>query len=278
MKKILITGATGFVGKQVVRALADRDIELHLVVREGKEFIFNKYPSVQSIISTPDLFNEDSDWWSNHCDDIDTVVHLAWFAEPGEYFESKKNIDCIIGSLNLAKGASRSGVKRFIGIGTCVEYDLSGGVLSVETPLKPKSPYAQAKTSLFYGLSNWFAQCEIEFAWCRLFFLYGEGEDSRRLIPYIRSQLDKGEYAELTSGKQIRDFMDVKDAGKIIAAIVNGCQVGPINVCSGIPITVRQLAEKIADECGRRHLLKFGVRTDELSASPCILGIPNIII
>jgi dTDP-6-deoxy-L-talose 4-dehydrogenase (NAD+) len=91
MNKILLTGATGFVGKQVVRALSDSDVELHLVVREGKEFIFNKYPKVSSIISTPDLFNEDSNWWSIHCEGIDTVVHLAWFAEPGKYFESKIN-------------------------------------------------------------------------------------------------------------------------------------------------------------------------------------------
>jgi dTDP-6-deoxy-L-talose 4-dehydrogenase (NAD+) len=253
-------------------------VELHLVVREGKESLFNKYSNVRSLITTPDIFSENTNWWANQCEGIDTVVHLAWFAEPGMYFESKKNIDCLIGSLNLAKGASQSGVKRFIGIGTCVEYDLSGGVLSVETPLKPNSPYACAKTSLYFGLSHWFSKSEIEFAWCRLFYLYGEGEDSRRLLPYIRSQIEKGVHAELSSGKQIRDFMDVADAGQMIAAIVYGHQTGPVNVCSGVPITVRQLAEKLADEYGRRDLLKFGVRSEDLSLSPCILGIPNVVI
>ena len=93
-----------------------------------------------------------------------------------------------------------------------------------------------------------------------MFYLYGEGEDDRRLVPYLHKQLTNGEAVELTSGKQIRDFLDVTEAGRIIAEIALCEKSGPINVCSGIPITVRQLAEQIADKYGRRDLLKFGVR------------------
>jgi len=273
-KKILITGVTGFVGRQVVRLLSDRGFELHLVVREGKEILARSLQCMARIISTKDLFAEDAMWWAEHCDGIDIVVHLAWYAEPGLYLESPKNMDCLIGSLNLAKGAVSAGVRRFVGVGTCFEYDLSAGVLSVETPLKPLTPYADAKAALYLSLSHWLPQNGVEFAWCRLFYLYGEGEDSRRLVPYIRSKLEKGEPAELTSGNQIRDFMDVFVGGRRIVEITFSKQQGAINICSGVPMTVRQLAEQIADEYdGRRDLLKFGARPDNLVDPPCVVGI-----
>ncbi len=106
-------------------------------------------------------------------------------------------------------------------------------------------------------------------------FLCGEGEDERRLVPYLHKQLAKGEAVELTSGKQIRDFLDVSEAGRIIEEVALSEQRGPINVCSGKPITVRQLAEQIADTHGRRDLLKFGARPDNLVDPSCVLGIPN---
>jgi nucleoside-diphosphate-sugar epimerase len=273
--KILLTGATGFVGRQVVTYLAKSNSQLRLIVREGKESLAQSLKQGADIVSTPDLFAESFEWWQRQCADIDIVVHLAWYAEPGKYLESPKNLDCMVGSLNLAKGALLAGVKRFVGVGTCFEYDLSASVLSVETQIKPITPYATAKAVLYMSLSQLLPRSAIEFVWCRLFYLFGEGEDSRRLVPYLRSKLENGEPAELTSGKQIRDFLNVSEAGRIIANIALGNQAGPINICSGTPITVRQLAEKIADEYGRRDLLRFGVRPDNLVDPPCVLGIPN---
>ena len=274
-KSILITGGTGFVGKQVVRVLSEQGLSLRLVVREGKENLISPVASNCELIETDDLFSESVQWWADQCAGVDTVVHLAWYAEPGKYLQSELNIDCLQGSLNLARGAIQAGVRRFVGVGTCFEYDLSAGVLSVDTPLKPSTPYADAKAALFMSLSHWLPMKSVEFAWCRLFYLYGEGEDSRRLVPYLRSKLEKGESAELTSGKQVRDFLDVADAGRMIADVVLSDQTGPVNICSGTPITVRRLAEQIADEYGRRDLLAFGARPDNLVDPPCVLGIKS---
>ena len=113
----------------------------------------------------------------------------------------------------------------------------------------------------------------IEFAWCRLFYLYGEGEDERRLVPYIRSKLKSGLIAELSVGNQIRDFMDDEEAGQMIADIAKSNLQGAVNVCSEVPITIRQLAEKIADEYGRRDLLKFGARPNDIFDPHCVVGI-----
>ena len=99
----------------------------------------------------------------------------------------------------------------------------------------------------------------VEFAWCRLFYLFGEGEDERRLVPYLRAKLKAGEPAELSSGTQIRDFLDVREAGRMIAETALGgrCRGRSISARAQ-PVTVRQLAERIADEYGRRDLLRFG--------------------
>ena len=271
-----MTGATGFVGKQIFNALSKSNVRIVPVVRPSKESLFQNQPNVDRIVCSLDIFQESANWWAEQCKGIDVVVHAAWYAEPGKYLQSSKNIDCLIGSLNLAKGAAIAGVKRFVGIGTCFEYDLSAGVVSTDTPLNPLTPYAGAKAALYMGLSQWLPKRSMEFAWGRLFYLYGEGEDERRLVPYLHKQLAKGEVVGLTSGKQIRDFLDASEAGRIIAEVALGEQRGPINVCSGVPITVRQLAEQIADTYGRRDLLKFGARPDNLVDPPCVVGVPNI--
>jgi dTDP-6-deoxy-L-talose 4-dehydrogenase (NAD+) len=146
-------------------------------------------------------------------------------------------------------------------------------VLSVLTPLKPETSYAGAKAAAFFMLSNWFADAGVDFSWGRLFYLYGEGEDQRRLVPYIRSQLSNGLIAELTSGNQIRDFLDIEIAGQMIAELAFATSTGATNICSGVPITVRQLAERIADDYARRDLLKFGVRPENRTDPLCVLGV-----
>ena len=275
IKRVLITGASGFVGRQVLRHLAEKDLRLTIIVREGKQSTFKEYPAVDAVIPTPDLFSETEGWWATAMKNIDIVVHVAWYAEPGLYHQSSKNLDCLQGTLNMAKGAVQAGVRRFMGIGTCAEYDLSHGILSITTPLKPLTPYAGAKAAAFTALSQWLPTQSIEFVWCRLFYLYGEGEDSRRLVPYLRAKLAVGESAELTSGNQIRDFINVSEAGKLIADVALGTLTGPVNICSGVPISVRKLAENIADEYGRRDLLRFGARPDNLVDPQCVVGVRN---
>lgn len=271
---ILLTGATGFVGRQVLRRLVARGIPVRVVVRDGKQVQLENAAALEGVIATPDLFAEDAAWWTQACGGIAAVVHAAWYAEPGRYLQSTKNLDCLMGTLQLARGAAAAGVRRLVGIGTCFEYDLAAGTLSVETPLRPLTAYAGAKAAAFMALSQWLPQAGLQFAWCRLFYLYGEGEDPRRLVPTIRARLARGEPADLTRGDQVRDFLDVADAGCMIADAALSNVTGPLNICSGVPITVRALAERVAQEYGRPDLLRFGARPENLVDPPRVVGVP----
>jgi nucleoside-diphosphate-sugar epimerase len=271
---ILVTGATGFVGRQVVRELAKRNCKLRLIVREGSQRLVTPSPAIEKIIGTADLWSESAAWFADACQGVDTVIHIAWYAELGRYLQSLINSECLAGTLRLAQGATRAKVRRFAGIGTCFEYDFSAGYLSTATPLRPSTPYAVAKVEALKALSKMLPQKGIEFVWCRLFYLYGEGENKRRFVPYLRAKLAAGEVAELTSGTQIRDYLDVREAARRVVAAALGKVQGPLNICSGVPVTIRTLAESIADEYGRRDLLRFGARADNLVDPPCIVGVP----
>ena len=272
---VLLTGATGFVGRQILRSLAERGVHVHVVARNGHLPDPAMRSLVETVIATPDLFAEHADWWARACAGMEIVVHAAWYAEPGKYLQSPRNTDCLAGTLELARGALESRVRRFVGIGSCAEYDCSCGTLSTETPLKPDTPYGAAKAAAYLALSKWLPSEGVELVWCRLFYLYGEGEDPRRLVPHLRTRLAAGEIAELTSGTQVRDYLDVEEAGRIIADAALGTVQGAVNVCSGVPTTVRELAERVADEFGRRDLLRFGARGESPFDPPYVVGVPT---
>jgi nucleoside-diphosphate-sugar epimerase len=269
---ILLTGAAGFVGRQVLRALEGRGCRVRAVIRTGHEQKLLQTAAIESVVASPDIFAESAAWWAGRCRGIDTVIHVAWYAEPGQYLHSPKNRQCLEGTLRLAEAAVQAKVRRVVGIGTCFEYDLGAGRLTVETPLNPATPYGQAKAETFKALAQMLPPAGVSFAWCRLFYLYGEGEDARRLVPYLRARLAAGMPAELTSGAQIRDYLDVREVGGRIVDAALGAAEGPVNICSGVPITIRSLAERIADEYGRRDLLRFGARPDNPADPPVVLG------
>jgi nucleoside-diphosphate-sugar epimerase len=270
--RITLTGATGFVGKQILRHLLKLGYEVRALVRNHKSLAMELNSDLLEVIEIDDLFAMSPDNLDSVLTGSHTLIHAAWYTEPGKYINSVLNLHCLEGTIRLAQSFSRVKGKRFVGIGSCAEYDSSYGVLSTDTPLKPTNLYAACKVSAYQVLDYYFKGENIEFTWCRLFYLHGEGEDSRRLVPYIRKQLSSNEPALLSSGSQIRDFIDVVDASHLITNIsLSGIQ-GCTNICTGVPRTVREMAEHIADEYGRRDLLHFGARPDNPYDPPMIIG------
>jgi nucleoside-diphosphate-sugar epimerase len=270
---VTLTGATGFVGGQILRNLLERGCSVRVLVRDPSRLHGIPAHGALEIVQTPDLFAEGTDRLEELLEASETLVHAAWYAEPGKYLTSPLNLACLTGTLNLASAFVAVGGKRFVGVGTCAEYDPSAGLMTTDTRLAPNTLYAACKASAFQVLRCFLGTEGVSFAWCRIFYLYGEGEDERRLVPYIRKQLGAGQEVLLSRGDQVRDFLDVKDAARMIADVALGQQQGAVNICSGEAMTVRQLAERIADEYGRRELLRFGARPENIFDPPRVVGV-----
>jgi nucleoside-diphosphate-sugar epimerase len=270
-RDIVLTGATGFVGRQILRVLLDRGLPVRVIVRD--ESRLEDVPAGLDVVHTPDLFTETPDRLESLVDGAEALVHAAWYAEPGKYLASPLNLSCLTGTLNLARAFAAVGGNRFVGIGTCAEYDTTAGLLATDTPLAPTTLYAACKASAGLTLQRFLEGEDISFAWCRIFYLHGEGEDERRLVPYIRKQLEAGQEVLLTRGEQVRDFIDVRDAGRMITDVALGPKQGPVNICSGEGVTIRQLAERIADEYHGRDLLRFGAKAENAFDPPQVVGV-----
>jgi nucleoside-diphosphate-sugar epimerase len=164
------------------------------------------------------------------------------------------------------------GGRRFVGVGSCAEYDWSdpdlesGMCHEMETPLKPRTVYGRTKKELFDWAESQCRHHRTEFGWARLFSIYGSCEDSRRVVPSVIKALLAGHRAAISPGSQICDFLHVDDVGRALAVLTGSTVAGAVNVGSGNPISVAGICQRIADLMGMSDALDFGAlpaRPDE---------------
>lgn len=275
MKTIVLTGATGFIGKQIHKALVERGHKVCVVIRHGS--VHRLAATADVITEVDDLFSMAIEDWVSILQDADMVIHSAWYVTPGTYLDSKVNLTCVEGSLRLFEAAQMARIQHFVALGTCMEYKPTTEKLDIGAELGPTTLYAASKLALLNMMQQRNLSREMRLTWCRLFYLYGEGEYPQRLVPYIRNQIRQGLVAKLGSGIQKRDFLDVADAGKMIANIAESEQEGIINICSGVSTTIRELAEKIAAEYDRNDLLSFGTAALHPSDPVSVVGVCNAV-
>lgn len=274
--RILVTGGSGFLGRHTVPHLAQGGAEVFVVGRSPRRpesLEYNESSLVRHV--TANLLQDTET--SQLLRDIRPthLLHLAWYVEHGAFWESPNNLDWLASSLMMARRFQEHGGERFVGVGSCAEYDWSHGYCVEDlTPLAPRSLYGQCKHALQTSLRRFFAE-DVRFAWGRLFFLLGPEEGPHRLVPSVTRRLLAGERAECSSGNQIRDFLDVRDAGAALAAILLGEFEGCLNICSGNPIRIRQLVTQLADLVGTPQLPAFGVLPDRKHEPPLIVGDPT---
>ncbi|WP_137153783.1 NAD(P)-dependent oxidoreductase [Rhizobium sp. FKL33] len=276
MKTVLVTGGTGFVGRQIVKSLLRRGYAVRMTVRTGHDFEHGARDRIE-LVRTDDLFSESMEWWLSKLDGVEAVIHAAWYVEPGRYLDSPENIRCLDGSLRLVDAVSRAGTRRFVGVGTCFEYSLPNSEITETAALGPVTLYAAAKLALYLAARRRLETAAVDFAWARLFYLFGEGEHPARLFPTLHRKLAAGETMTLSAGDKIRDFLDVEIAGADVAGLVETGQTGVVNVCSGEPVTLREIAERIADLYGARRLLSFGAAQVHPRDPQAVAGVCNVI-
>lgn len=272
---MLVTGANGFVGAQIVKRLQENGHALRLVARPAAASrLAGQVPNAE-IVSCDDIFAQTAQWWEQACNGVDAIVHAAWYVNPSDYLDSEQNAACVAGTFKMAQGAVAAGVQHFVGLGTCMEYALPSERLSIDSPTVPTTVYGTCKLALFEILDGFLKTANMRFSWCRLFYLFGEGENDKRLYPYLNHCLAAGKPARLGAGTQLRDYLDVAAAGAAVADVIDTGQVGAINVCSGRPVSIREFAESIADRYGRRDLLEFGEHQPHPRDPPAVVGVPN---
>jgi len=249
--RILLTGATGFIGSHVARALIREGHEVHVVVRAESNL-----GRIEDLASSLHLIKGDvlSPTFVLQPSAFDLGIHLAWYVEPGKYLHQPQKKDWIAASLRLANALRDGGCRRFIGTGTSFEYAPSDLPQRESSPTRPTTAYGQAKLELFEALQS----IDIELAWVRPFYLYGPDEDHRRLVPVVINSLLRGQETKLVPGERVRDYLHIEDVASAICAVAGSRLTGAVNIASGIPVTVREIALKIGELLNRVDLLKIG--------------------
>jgi nucleoside-diphosphate-sugar epimerase len=254
MKKVLITGATGFIGRHCLPSLLEAGYEVYAVSSKTST---SKLPNLHW--HRADLL--DSEQVSALIAEVrpTQLLHFAWFTAPGEYWNSLENLRWVRASLDLLQAFASYGGRRVVMAGTCAEYDWQYGYCSEQvTPLAPATLYGTCKHSLQIMLEASVRQTGLSAAWGRIFFLYGPHEHPDRLISSVICSLLKGEPARCSHGNQIRDFLYVEDVADAFTALLGSNVTGPVNVASGCPISLRNIIYKIAEKIDRKDLIQLG--------------------
>ncbi|MEC7641402.1 MAG: NAD(P)-dependent oxidoreductase [Nitrospinota bacterium] len=258
MKKVLLSGAGGFIGKNTVPFLLEKGYEVHGLGRGPRPGFLKASVHWHRI----DLLDLQATRTLVASLAATHLLHLAWYTVHEKFWTAEENRQWVDASFSLLAGFGKNGGQRAVFAGTCAEYDWSQGTCSEDqTPLMPASLYGICKNSLREKAERYAGDHAISFAWGRLFFLYGPAEQEGRLVPSVVSALMAGQPAKCTHGRQVRDFLYVEDAASAFVALLDSNIQEPVNIASGNPIELRTLIDMIAQDIGRPELVQWGAIT-----------------
>ncbi|MGZ4177153.1 MAG: NAD-dependent epimerase/dehydratase family protein [Solirubrobacteraceae bacterium] len=257
MSRVLVTGATGFIGRGTLEPLLGSGLEVHAISSRPAP---SEAPAGvrwhELDLLAPGGADAVAELEATH------LLHLAWTTEPGRFWTSPQNLDWLAASLHLARAFAAGGGRRMVMAGTCAEYAWAPDTHCVEreTPTEPATLYGTAKHALHTTVAAFAAQEEISLAWGRIFFVFGPHEQRGRLASSVAESLLRGETAECSAGTQVRDFLYAPELAEAFAALTVSGVEGPVNMASGAPVPLRDLISALAHAAGRPELVALGAR------------------
>jgi dTDP-6-deoxy-L-talose 4-dehydrogenase (NAD+) len=239
MTHIAITGATGFIGRHVLAHAAAQGLDVVAVTRAPAPARQDNVRWVSlDIASAPDKAFD-------LLGRPDVLIHLAWGGLPN--YRSRRHFEVELPThYGFLRQIVEAGLPSLVVAGTCLEYGLRDGALVEAHPSAPVTPYGFAKDALRQQLE--YLQCDHAFnlAWARLFYMHGDGQAPTSLLSQLRAAVERGDRSfAMSRGEQLRDYLSVTDVARnLMALALSGKDVGTVNVCSGMPRSVRGLVEQ----------------------------------
>ena len=259
--RVMVTGASGLIGRHACRELTARGYEVIAVSRRGPHGCdLLSATGREKLIAT-------------HRPEY--LLHLAWVTAHGRFWSDPVNMDWLAASADLIARFHEAGGRRVVVSGTCAEYDWTQDCakpLREDAPVAPATLYGTAKDALRRVLAAYGRETGLSWGWGRVFFLFGPGEDENRLIPAIARALAAGQPARLGSGRPVRDFWDARNVGAALAALLDSDVCGPVNISSGQGHSIADIARFMARLAGREDLLALGALPDRPGEPSCLLG------
>ena len=259
MKRVFVTGATGFIGSAIVRRLIADGHQVSALVRpESSTWRLGDSARcihvIEGSLDAPQAFAKSlADF------EPDTVMHLAWHGVGKKHRNAPDQIWRNVGpSVELLMTAARSGCRTFIGAGSQAEYGPSHDVLHEESPTRPTTLYGAAKLATYVLLSQLAAVSDMRFAWLRLFSVYGPRDDAHTLTSYVCTELLSGRAPAVRKGDDAWDYLYVDDAAAAFVAVGKSQAAGAINVASGDAQPLRETILRLRDAVDPSLPINFG--------------------
>ena len=255
--KVLVTGATGFIGNYVIGELLKYNFDVIASGTKSKKIV--DYDWLKKASYTQADLNESRGDWFTFFGNPDMLIHLSWQGLPNykEMFHVEKNLP---NNYYFLKNMIESGCKKVVVIGTCFEYGMQSESLKEDIETKPDNPYAQAKDTLRKQMEELQKKVDFNLKWIRLFYMYGKGQSPNSILSQLEAALENGDKVfNMSGGEQLRDYLPVEKVAEYIVKISLQSKVsGVINCCSGKPISIRKLVEDYLKEKNKNIELNLG--------------------